>query len=285
MRIINNSPLTGAPYKLTLTVLGAGSAWENYFRDTCSHLHRRGTTLKTKTVESGDLRVVLSSSYTLSIIWPHVSVTEAKTTATVHVKPHLPFLLRDRPRHSINSAGKVGLARQIPPQNCSHEVQRQDDKEADTADSNLQRWQTFNCFSWAVCIYGHYPGCFTSPISCFNFVDCVTEVNVHCVILWYKLKCSLNWKSNRWMDFISRCSSLDRKSKNLPQMFLRFGWVRGTMAISWHFWLISSAALSGANKQLFVISVISNLKNMWNVCVCAFFIAVVSENIWHWMKK
>lgn len=73
IRIINNSTLTGAPYKLTpWTALGALSAWENYFRDTCSHLHRRGTTLKTKTVESGDLRVVLSSSYTPSIIWPHV---------------------------------------------------------------------------------------------------------------------------------------------------------------------------------------------------------------------
>lgn len=71
-RIINNSPLTGAPYKLTLTAFGAGSAWENYFRDTCSHLHRRGTTLKTKTVESGDLRVVLSSSYTIHYLTPRL---------------------------------------------------------------------------------------------------------------------------------------------------------------------------------------------------------------------
>lgn len=52
-RIINNSPLTGAPYKLTpWTALGAGSAWENYFRDTCSHLHRSGTTLKTKLLKA-----------------------------------------------------------------------------------------------------------------------------------------------------------------------------------------------------------------------------------------
>lgn len=55
------------------------------------------------------------------------------------VGPRLPFLLGNGSRHSVHSAGEVWLSGQIPPQNCSHEVQRQNDEEADTADSNLHR--------------------------------------------------------------------------------------------------------------------------------------------------
>ena len=38
------------------------------------------------------------------------------------LKPHSPLLLWDRSGHSVNSAGEVRLAGQIPPQNGSHEV-------------------------------------------------------------------------------------------------------------------------------------------------------------------
>ena len=48
-----------------------------------------------------------------------------------------PFFLGYRPGHGVDAAWVVGLTGQVPAQHCPHQVQRQDDKYADTCHRNL----------------------------------------------------------------------------------------------------------------------------------------------------
>ena len=49
-----------------------------------------------------------------------------------------PFLLRDGSGNGVDSAGVVWLARDIPAQDGTHQVERQNDKQTDTSHCHLQ---------------------------------------------------------------------------------------------------------------------------------------------------
>ena len=55
-----------------------------------------------------------------------------------------PFLLRDGSGYSVDSAGMVWLARDVPSEDGPHQVEWEDDKQTDTGNGQLQRTLTQN---------------------------------------------------------------------------------------------------------------------------------------------